>query len=43
MSVFISVKDTPKLHVQFFGGKITPNLNIECKNELIYIRDFEAV
>ena len=43
MSVFISDKDTAKLHVQFFGGKITPNLNIECKNELIYIRYFEAV
>ena len=44
MSVFISDKDTAKLYVQFFWTKLTPNLNISATdNELIYIRDFEAV
>ena len=36
-------KDMAKLYVQFFRPKITPNLNVTCKNELIYMGDFEAV
>ena len=44
MCVFISDKDTAKLYVQFFWTKLTANLNISATdNELIYIRDFEAV
>ena len=42
MSVFISEKDTAKLYVQFFRP-IYPKSKQQCKNELIYIRDFEAV
>ena len=38
MSVFISDRDTAKLYIKFFGPKWP-----QIENELIYIRDFEAV
>ena len=42
MSVFISDKDTAKLYVHFLDQN---NLKSKClcKNDLIYIRDFESV
>ena len=42
MSVFISGKDTAKLYVQCLHQN-NPKSYYQCKNELIYIRDFEAV
>ena len=42
MSVFISDEDTAKLFVQILDQN-NPNSKYQCKNELIYIRDFEAV
>ena len=42
MSVFISDNDTAKLYVEFFRLN-NPKSKYQCKNELIYIRDFEAV
>ena len=42
MNVFISDKDTAKLYIQFFRSN-NPKSKYLCKNELIYIRDFEAV
>ena len=38
MSVVTSDEDTAKLNVQN-----NPKSKYQCKNELIYIRDFEAV
>ena len=38
MRVFISDKATAKLYVQFLDQN-----NPKCRNELIYVRDFEAV
>ena len=43
MSVFKSDKDTSKLYVQMFLDQNNPKSKYKCKNELIYIRDFEAV
>ena len=43
MSVFISDKDAAKLSVQFFLDQNNPKSKYKCKNELIYVRDFEAV
>ena len=42
MNVFISDKDTAKLYIQFFRPN-NPKSKYQCKNELIFIRDFEAV
>ena len=42
MSVFISDKDTAKRDVQFFDQNNAKS-KYKSKNELIYIRDFEAV
>ena len=42
MSVFISDKDTAKLHVHFLDQN-NPKSKYLCKNDLIYIRDFESV
>ena len=39
MSVFLFDNNTDNLYVQFFYTKNNP----KCKNELIYIRDFDAV
>ena len=39
MSVFLSDNNTDNLYVQFFYTKNNP----KSKNELIYIRDFDAV
>ena len=39
MSVFLSDNNTANLYVQFFYTKNNP----KSKNELIYIRDFDAV
>ena len=38
MSVFLSDNNTANLYVQFFNTKNNP----KSKNELIYIRDFDA-
>ena len=38
MSVFLSDNNTANLYVQFFHTKNNP----KSKNELIYIRDFDA-
>ena len=38
MSVFLSDNNTANLYVQFFYTKNNP----KSKNELIYIRDFDA-
>ena len=43
MSVFISDKDTAKLYVQGFRPNNPKSIKYQCKNELIYIRDFEAI
>ena len=42
MSAFISDKDTAKLYVQFLDQN-NPKSKYQCKNKLIYIRDFEAI
>ena len=43
MSVFISDKDTAKVYIQFFYNQNNPKSRYQCKNELIHIKDFEAV
>ena len=42
MNVFISDKNTAKLYIQFFRPN-NPKSKYYCRNELIYLRDFEAV
>ena len=42
MSIFISNKDTDKLHVKLLQQN-NPKSKYYCKNELTYIRDFESV
>ena len=39
----ISDKDTAKLSVQFFLDQNNSKSKYLCENELIYIKDFEAV
>ena len=40
--VFISDKDTAELYVKFLDQN-DPKSKYQCKNELIFIRDFEVV